>query len=1098
MTTDLFRRYGNLLRSDGTNQLQRLLPALEADYIVPDERSFSDLVEYARNVAAEVRYYDLSGQSTGDWTPFVEALLDPATTAPNRHVLPAAQLDALLKTRTDWPPHLVLFLAFLKQFQNLQADFNQLTQNHLRYYYETRLGLQPRAASPDDVHVVFELAKNAAPTLLKAGTLLDAGKDVNGHSLAYATQNELVVSAATVSGIERLVREQDRRGYRRFFVADGFSDLEGPSKFTFGCGQLNLDSTHRFMTEAPLGFAVAAPILSLAEGDRTITLLAHLAKPPSPVVVPQNIEYALDVTLTGAKGWLAPDSVSARLIADDDPEKLALSIMATIGAAAPAVVAFDPAMHGPGPAVGRPALRCLIKGDTGIYELLDGLVVESVDLSVDVTGVHTLVVQNPDGPLNVNQPMPVFGSQPQIGAAFYVGSAEVFGKRLTSLDLHLEWKAPPEDFLDHYRGYLDVLGLLTSSSFQNLFTADFDVLYDRSFRNLGAYTLFAPVSTTPKTVSAAESAIDSAFTGTEYLEQPDLEQPEAFTAGTRSGFVRLLLTGPTRNDLSLNATTVPFEAFGHSAFSRRYANQAIALSQWTSASPGPKPQLPSEPYTPVLKSLTLDYSAKAAYSLDSVYSAASFLTVGPFGATRSGVRAPARVVPQVDGQAALYLGIDHMQPPANLSLLFQIDVGTAGSAQVLKPGATEWSYLAAGDSWQALASSAVLIDSTEGFQKPGLIAISVPREASLDHDSLRSGLVWLRALIERAPESASKTVDVKPNAALARFQPGTGLTLEDYEQHLVTGLPANTITRLVRRNANVPRVQQPNPSFDGRVHEGNPEYFRRNSERLRHRNRSVTAWDLERLVLEAFPEVFKVKCLPHTDATGSFKAGEAALVIVPNLRRTAAINSLEPRPSAVLLEEIEERVAELTSPFAKLHAIPPVFERLRVEANVVFYAGRDPGYYAGVLNEELKRYLSPWAYEDGEDILFGARIYRSDLLAFVEGRDYVDHVTGLKLYHSHDGLPRDGIGSMRIGVDFVIRAKPRPAIAEMVIADDFVVGRGVEVAETVQPQAILVSHAQHLITPVAAGSEVCPGVTRLGIGYMTVGLDFIVQPSPTP
>src|ERR1041385_3529478 len=45
MTTDLFRRYGNLLRSDGTNQLQRLLPALEADYIVPDERSFSDLVQ---------------------------------------------------------------------------------------------------------------------------------------------------------------------------------------------------------------------------------------------------------------------------------------------------------------------------------------------------------------------------------------------------------------------------------------------------------------------------------------------------------------------------------------------------------------------------------------------------------------------------------------------------------------------------------------------------------------------------------------------------------------------------------------------------------------------------------------------------------------------------------------------------------------------------------------------------------------------------------------------------------------------------------------------------------------------------------------------
>jgi hypothetical protein len=163
---------------------------------------------------------------------------------------------------------------------------------------------------------------------------------------------------------------------------------------------------------------------------------------------------------------------------------------------------------------------------------------------------------------------------------------------------------------------------------------------------------------------------------------------------------------------------------------------------------------------------------------------------------------------------------------------------------------------------------------------------------------------------------------------------------------------------------------------------------------------------------------------------------------------------------------------------------------------VVFAAGRDPGLYAGVLNEDLRRFLSPWAYQEGEDILFGARIYRSEILAFVEGRDYVDHLTGFNLYHSFDGPPQDGIGSMRIGVDFFIRAKPRPAIVEMAIGQDFVVGRGVEIAATTQPQAILVSHPQHLITPIPAGSEVCPGVVRLGIGYMTVGLDFIAQPEP--
>lgn len=1095
MTTDLFRRYGNLLRSDGTNQLQRLLPALEANYIVPDERSFSGLVEYARKVAAEIRYYDLSGRPTGDWTPFVEPLLVPG--AVPSQVLPDGQLEGVLDARSDWPPHLVLFLAFLKQFQNLQGDLNQLTQNHLRYYYGTELGLQLRDATPDNVHVVFELAKTADPTLVPVGTLLDAGKDDKGRALAYATQSELVVSAATVSGIKRLVMERDFRRNRRLFVADGFTDLEGPSKYTFGRGQLGLDASQRFMTEAPLGFAVAAPILSLAEGSRTITILAHLATPSSPVIA-QNIDYGLEVTLTGAKGWLAAESVAARLIADDGSGTPALSLTATIGAAAPAVVAFDPALHGPGPAVGRPVLRCLVKGDTGIYEVLDGLVVATVDLSVDVTGVRNLVVQNSDGPLNANQPMPLFGGQPQIGAAFYIGSAEVFGKRLTSLDLQLEWKSPPANLFDHYAGYFDATDDFLQNNFHAFFEADVDLLYGRVFRPLLVnQLLFHPVATAPQTISAVASAFDSAFAGGQYLEQPDLEQPDGFDAGTKAGFARLVLTNPTRSDLAAFSSTVPFEAFGHNAFSRRYTDKAIALSKWTTAPP-PKPVLPNEPYTPVLKSLSLDYSAAATLDPRDVHDAATFLVVGPFGPTRANAQAAARVVPEIKGQAALYLGIEHVQPPANLPFLFRIDVGTSSSVEVLKPGDTTWSYLGAGDSWQALASSAVLIDSTEGFQKPGVIEVAVPREATLDHDSLRSGLLWLRALIQRAPESASKTVDVTPNAVLAQFQPGLGLTLDDYEQHLLSGVPAGTITRLVRRNADIQRVGQPDPSFGGRGREDSPGYFRRSSERLRHRNRAVTAWDLERLVLEAFPEVFKVKCLPHTDATGSFKAGDAALVVVPNVRRTGAINVLEPRASTVLMEDIEAYLGGLTSPFATVHAIQPVFERLRIEANVVFEAGRDPGFCSGVLNDDLRRFLSPWAYQEGEDILFGARIYRSDILAFVEGRDYVDHITDLNLYHSHDGPRGDGIGVMRIGVDFFIRAKPRPAIADMVIGDDFVVGRGVEFAEPTQPHAILVSHPAHLITPVAAGSEVCPGVTRLGIGYLTIGLDFIVQPEPAP
>jgi hypothetical protein len=1091
MTPDLFRRYGNILRADGTNQLQRLLPALEADYIVPDERSLSEMVEYARRVAAEIRFYDLSGQAAGDWVPFLELLLDP--TIPGE-VLSSPTLEAALDVRADWPPHLVLFLVFLKLFEHLQRDLNQLTERHLRYYYEKALGLQLRAAASDDVHVIFELAKNAPPTLLQAGTLLDAGKDGRGRPLTYATQTEVVVSAAKVSDIRRLVMERDRRLQRRFFVAGGFTELEGAGGYTFGRRQLDLDPAQRFMAEAPLGFAVSAPILQLAEGERRITVLAQLHVPPFALpVVSQGIGYALDVTLTGAEGWLVPDTVQADLLADGGSGQPALAMTVTLGVGAAAIVDFDGALHGPG-AIDGPVLRCLIKGDSGIYDVLDGFVVEKVELSVDVKGVRNLVVQNADGPLNASQAMPLFGSQPQIGAPFYIGSAEVFSKRLTSLDVRLDWKAPPADLIDHYRAYFDHLDGVLVLNFHTFFQADVALLYNRAFRHLTDGELFAQVSTNPKTISITAGEINAAFVGSQYLELPDLGQPESFTSGSKHGFVRLVLISPTRIDLAPYATTVPFDAFGHNAFPRRYATRAIALSQ---NPPDPKPELPNEPYTPVLNTLSLDYAARSALVPGDHHATGTFLTVGPFGATPASDRAVARLVPEIDGEAALLLGIDHIEPPANLSMFFQIDVGTASSAKVLKSGDTEWSYLAAGDSWRALSSSAVLIDSTDGFQKPGLIAISVPRDASLAHHSLPSDMVWLRGLIRRPPDSAARTLAIRTHAAVSRFQPGA-LPLADFEQHFVSGLPPNTITRLVQPNANISRVEQPNPSFGGRPSERSPEYFRRSSERLRHRNRAVTAWDLERIVLESFPEVFKVKCLSHTDANGSTKAGHAALVIVPNVRRTGATNVLEPRAGAVLLGRIQEHLAGVTSSFTAVHVIHPVFERIRVEANVVFTTGRDPGYFARVLNDDLRRFLSPWAYQEGEDIQFGARIYRSEILAFVEGREYVEHLTDLKLYHSFDGPARGGIGSMTIGVDFIIRPNPRPGVAEMIVGDDFVVGRGVEVAETTQAHAILVSHPEHLITPIAPGTEDCPGVTRLGIGYMTVGLDFTVTPELNP
>jgi hypothetical protein len=1089
VTLDVFRRYGNLLRPDGTNQLQRLLPGLESDYVVPDERDFSALIEYARRVAAEVRFYDLSGQATGDWQGLLELLLIPGT----QTVKSTEDLQVMLASRSDWPPHLVLFLVFLKLFEFLQRDINELTQRHLLHYYEKELGLARRPAAGDAVHVIFELAQNAVSTLLRSGTRLDGGKDGEGRALVYTTQNDLVVSKATVADVRRLVVETDVSQVRRLFTAGAFTEFEAPGGYTFGRRQLELEPAARFMAETSLGFVVAAPILKMAEGNRTITLRAHLQPDPDiDPVITQGLASGLEIALTGAEGWLAADSFEATLLANGGLGMPALLLTVTVGVDSPAIVAADATLHGAGLAGARPALRCLAKGEAGVYELFTGFTVQRIDFDVDVKGMRTLVVQNDESLLESGKPLAPFGSQPRIGSAFYAGSGEIFGKRVTRIDAHLEWKSPPEDFIGHYSEYFDFKDAGLTDAFYTEFQVDVDLLYEREFHTLLTdMPLFEPVSAAPHTITATAPLFDTALSGIAFEEHPDLEEPVAGFGGTsRFGFLRFRLSGPTRASMQGYAVQAPFEAFGHSSFAMRYAVQAIALSA-SPPPPDPKPKFPKEPYTPVLSSFSLDYHATATMLPAEALAEEQYYVVQPFGVRRARVAADARLVPLLENSAALFLGIGGLAAPANVSLYFDIDVGTATGSEALVAGDTQWSFLDTGDVWRPLDAAAILIEGTQAFQKPGVIEISVPIEASLTTTSMPTGLLWLRAQIAKAPENAARTLSIRPQAVLATFDRGA-LPIETYAAHLEAGLPALTISKLVTRNAAIKRIEQPSASFGGHGEEGTSEFIRRGSERLRHRNRAITPWDYERLVLERFPDIYKVKCLPHTDETVAPRAGHTALVIVPNLRRGGASNPLEPRAGDVLLGEVADYLDDLATPFARLHVIRPAFERLRVEAKVVFTRGRDPGYFAQVLNEDLRRFLSPWAYQEGEDILFGARIYRSDILAFIEGREYVDHIIGLRVYHSFEGERRDGISWMKIGVDFVVTATPQPALEGMTIGDDFIVGRPVEVAGTTQPHAILVSHPEHLITPVAAGAEICSGTTRLGIGYMTIGLDFDV------
>ncbi len=241
------------------------------------------------------------------------------------------------------------------------------------------------------------------------------------------------------------------------------------------------------------------------------------------------------------------------------------------------------------------------------------------------------------------------------------------------------------------------------------------------------------------------------------------------------------------------------------------------------------------------------------------------------------------------------------------------------------------------------------------------------------------------------------------------------------------------------------------------------------SERLRHKQRAVTPWDYERLVLRRFPEVYKAKCLSASLADApdgtrdSDNLGLVRLIVVPDIRGKSLFDPFEPKASGALLADIAAYLMPLLPGSARLQAENAIYVQVRIRVGVRFTDPNNPVFYKQKLNDELNRYLSPWAYDEGADIVIGRRIYASSIVNFIDQRSYVDYVAGIKLFSSKDGktfvlAPAGGVDGDSIGSD--------------------------------RPDAVLVAARQHEIDLIA--DEIYAADEFKGVNYMKVELDFVV------
>jgi hypothetical protein len=1043
MSTDCNTK--NTLLRNGTSQPQRKLRELLPDYIGVDERSMDELLAFTQQFATEIRFHDvnlpLNQVTATNWQSFfTQSLSDDQRTA----------------------PHFALFSAFLELFSVAQNDLNGFTERHLDFYYRDVLQLKEKPAASDQVFLVFKLAAETSQLLIRKAAEADAKKDALGNDLVYTTNTDVVLNQSEVAELKSVFIDRfNTTGLPNALpnqlyaspVANSANgqgaefDTEEKRWKIFGrptAATIFTPADYRPFGE--LGFAFASPVLWMAEGRRRVTitlslnqnftassqllsqllsspvhfpvitptpvaaarpeLLQVMSRPSGPqfnvpvtattdttlsslVLAPQQdpaaqlqstaqlLINALDVKFSGEKEWI--QALVTNVVYNQAQQKLIITVYLSEGEKA--VTAYNEEELKQPFRTTEPVVKLTFRQNSPGYPLffsyLNGKTLYRADIRVNVSGVRNLILQSDDATLTPDKPFAPFGSRPQIGSTFYVGSPEIMSKHINQLNLSLVWHGRPDNFADYYNHYSPV-----NSEYRNndSFKVQADLLIDRNWRNIAdSMDLFAGELTTRR--FNFDNTLPSALPF-----DADTRSVEEYTSLTRRGFLRLSLKG---------------KDFGHNDFQMIYAERALYLATNPTAT---DKSMPREPYTPMIKSIQMDYTASDAVAFTASANAiqeAVFYHVEPFGVApqqRNGNVNGVEAMPYYGNEGNLFIGLRNVKTPQVLTLLFKVSEGSADPDVMLEP--LTFHYLSR-NRWVKFAPAQILGNTTNNLLDSGIVTLSLLRAMNTDNTLFTEGLGWIRISAAQNSASVCDLIDVKAQAVTATFS-----NRDNDPAHLEKALPAQTIKSLLNDDDGLRTVEQPYASFGGHAAETAEAFRIRVSERLRHKQRAITLWDYEHLVLEAFPQVFRAKAINHTrmePATAQTPAiytelapGHVGMVLIADLRNKNAVNPLQPRLPLLTLENVKAFLHSIMPPLAEIHVRNPYFEEVRLAFDVKFHAGFDIGYYSDQLQKDIRNFLAPWLSGNTE-ISFGGRIHKSAVIDMIDELPYVDYVSCMSM-----------------------------------------------------------------------------------------------------
>ncbi|MFT5891009.1 MAG: hypothetical protein ACI9Y7_001108, partial [Dokdonia sp.] len=264
----------NVLKRNGTGQGERFVEQLRPSLFELNDFDIEDWILFTYNFAKHVNYFDTTDSNTtkGDWQSFFNCFDFEDATIPFRasrsykrqkeHI---TEVLASFREAGTLTAHLTLFVSFLELLEQSKSRFNGITKRHLDFYYKDILHVDKLAATPDQVHIIFELAKKSIEEQIVTRTALNGKQDANGNQRIYTTNEELIANQAKVASLKTIYQDVSLQEIKASAVAntlDGFEEpLPEDEPYWLPFGYTSTEKKFTELPDAEIGFAVASPLL---------------------------------------------------------------------------------------------------------------------------------------------------------------------------------------------------------------------------------------------------------------------------------------------------------------------------------------------------------------------------------------------------------------------------------------------------------------------------------------------------------------------------------------------------------------------------------------------------------------------------------------------------------------------------------------------------------------------------------------------------------------------------------------------------------------------------------------------------------------------